>query len=157
MTNDAVDDVAYDREVEVEALTMRLADLIQGLLDEQELTRADLARAMGVSRAHITQTLSGQRNLTLRTVAEALYALGRRLDPTVVPLNSAVDASGSSASGFLAEHPLDQPLNVIDFRSGMEQRWRRLHQGGRVQHEAVTGIPVAEALWLHEGIGALDG
>lgn len=78
----------YDREVEVEALAMQLADLIEKTLQQLDVSRAELARRMGVSKVHITQTLSGQRNLTLRTIAEALYALDHRLDAKVVPLRS---------------------------------------------------------------------
>jgi len=82
-------DVAYDREIEVEALVMRLADVIQETIEAQGLTRAELARLMGVSKPHITQTLSGQRNLTLKTAAEALHALDSRLEVSAVPLAAA--------------------------------------------------------------------
>lgn len=83
----ADEDRNFDRDVEVEALASHLTDLIAQVMDRTNVTRAELARRLGVSRAHITQTLSGERNMTLRTVAEALYELGHRLEARAVPLD----------------------------------------------------------------------
>lgn len=78
----------FDRDVEVETLSLSLTDLISDAMQTAGISRAELARRIGVSPAHVTQTLSGQRNMTLKTVAEALYALGLRLDARAVPLDS---------------------------------------------------------------------
>jgi transcriptional regulator with XRE-family HTH domain len=83
------EDRSFDRDVEVEALASHLTDLIAEVMDRTNVTRAELARRLGVSRAHITQILSGERNMTLRTVAEALYELGHRLEARAIPLEEA--------------------------------------------------------------------
>lgn len=60
-----------------EALIVDAQSLLQDLLDEKGLSRADLARAMGVSRARVTQLFSDEcKNFTLRLWARALFAIG---------------------------------------------------------------------------------
>src|SRR5215831_3414034 len=49
--------------------------VIQALMDAQGVTKADLARRVGKSRAYVTQSLSGQRNMTLNTFAGFADAL----------------------------------------------------------------------------------
>jgi transcriptional regulator with XRE-family HTH domain len=83
----------FDKEVEVEALMVHLADLIAEVMENSGVTRAELARRMGVSPAHITQTLGGQRNMTLKTVAEALYAMGHYLAASAVLLTAGQETS----------------------------------------------------------------
>jgi transcriptional regulator with XRE-family HTH domain len=43
-------------------------------------SRADLARALGWSRARVTQVLSGHENLTVQTIAAVTKALGYTFD-----------------------------------------------------------------------------
>lgn len=50
------------------------------LLHHAGKTRADLARALGWSRARVTQVLSGDGNLTVQTVAAVTKALGFTFD-----------------------------------------------------------------------------
>ena len=49
--------------------------VIQALMDSQGVTKAELARRVGKSRAYVTQSLSGDRNMTLRTFAGFADAL----------------------------------------------------------------------------------
>ena len=63
--------------------------LIQELMNEHGLTRADLAKKLGVSRARLTQMMKPDANPTLRLVARVACALGekvrlRRSDPVSV-------------------------------------------------------------------------
>lgn len=44
-------------------------------MDEKEITRAELARRLGTTRANISQMLAG-RNVTLRSLAAACYVIG---------------------------------------------------------------------------------
>lgn len=48
-------------------------------LDEQGVSRAELARRIGRPKAFVTQVLSGSRNMTLRTVADIAAALGKEV------------------------------------------------------------------------------
>jgi transcriptional regulator with XRE-family HTH domain len=79
-------DPTEDLEVEVEALQFQVADLIAETMAHQRVTKAELARRLGVSGAHVTQMLSGERNMTLKSLAEALYVLDRRVEAEAVPL-----------------------------------------------------------------------
>jgi len=49
--------------------------VIQALMDSQGVTKAELARRVGKSRAYVTQSLSGDRNMTLSTFAGFADAL----------------------------------------------------------------------------------
>jgi len=49
--------------------------VIQALMDAQGVTKADLARRVGKSRAYVTQSLSGDHNMTLSTFAGFADAL----------------------------------------------------------------------------------
>lgn len=50
------------------------------LLHHVGKSRADLARALGWSRARVTQVLSGNENLTVQTIAAVTKALGYTFD-----------------------------------------------------------------------------
>ena len=68
---------------EQEYLLGEVTDTISGLVGDLGLTRAELARRLGLSRGRISQVLSGTENLTLKTLAHLGWALGVRfnLDP----------------------------------------------------------------------------
>jgi transcriptional regulator with XRE-family HTH domain len=74
------------REYEAERLATWAAELIAREMAEQDLTKAELAKRLGKSRAFVTQVLSGQRNLTLRTFADLAWACGHRVVVTAEPL-----------------------------------------------------------------------
>lgn len=57
---------------------------LQTLLEDRGVTRAELSRLLGVSRARITQIFSDDaNNLTLRLLARSFLALGEQ--PVVIP------------------------------------------------------------------------
>ena len=49
-------------------------------MEEQGVTQADLARKMGVSRARVSQILSGSDNLTLKSIVAVAIGLDSRVD-----------------------------------------------------------------------------
>src|SRR6516225_8163005 len=49
--------------------------VIQALMDSQGVTKAELARRIGKSRAYVTQSLGGDHNMTLSTFAGFADAL----------------------------------------------------------------------------------
>lgn len=53
--------------------------LIQRLMNEHGLTRAEVARRAGISKARLTQLLRPEANPTLRTIARIVYAIGERV------------------------------------------------------------------------------
>lgn len=75
-------DEGLDREdLRLDAQEDLIFDVTQEILEVMEdlgANKADLARKLDVSRAHVTQVLSGERNMTLRTLADLAFALDRR-------------------------------------------------------------------------------
>jgi transcriptional regulator with XRE-family HTH domain len=62
-----------------EALIVDVAEEIWAALEEEQLSKADLAARLDKSKAFITQILNGSRNMTLRTLADVATALGRKI------------------------------------------------------------------------------
>jgi transcriptional regulator with XRE-family HTH domain len=49
------------------------------MMEEKGMSRADLARAMGVTRARVSQIFSDEcKNFTVRLLARAVHALGEK-------------------------------------------------------------------------------
>lgn len=64
-----------------EALVVDAQLFLHNLMEEKEMSRADLAKAMGVSRARITQIFSDDcKNFTIRLFARAASALNERVE-----------------------------------------------------------------------------
>lgn len=59
-----------------EAFVLNVTEEIWRVMQEKGLLKADLARLLGSSKAHVTQLLNGSRNMTLYTLAEICVALG---------------------------------------------------------------------------------
>lgn len=66
-----------DRIFAEEAAVVKAQLALHELMEDRGWSRADLARAMNVSRARVTQIFSDEcTNLTVRLLARALFALG---------------------------------------------------------------------------------
>lgn len=71
-----MEDPEYRKLYAIEGLVTDAAELLARLVEQQGINKADLARRLGKSRAWVTQLLSGRANMTIRTFAEVVYALG---------------------------------------------------------------------------------
>ena len=74
------------RAYEQERLSMWVLDDIAETMEKSNITKADLARTLGTSRAYITQLFAGTRNVTLSTLADLAWACGRRASFKFEPL-----------------------------------------------------------------------
>ncbi|WP_188186788.1 helix-turn-helix domain-containing protein [Nonomuraea sp. SYSU D8015] len=81
---------------EVGGLAQEVVDEIAWYMREHKISRSDLAAAMGVSAGRVSQILSGDENLTLRTLAAVVDALGARLEFT---LGDAEDSASALRDG----------------------------------------------------------
>lgn len=64
-----------------EAFVVEVQSLLQTVMNERGYSRADLARALGVSRARVTQIFSDEcKNLTIRLLARAVAVMGDRIE-----------------------------------------------------------------------------
>lgn len=82
-----VEDRNAQRLYEEETLAFEASELVAQLMEEQKISRAELARKIGKSKSHITQLLSGSRNMTLKTFAEILFALNSKAELRAMRLN----------------------------------------------------------------------
>jgi len=60
----------------IEGLIADTAQLICDLLERRKMKRADLARLLNKTPAFVSQLLNGKANMTVRTLAEVVHALG---------------------------------------------------------------------------------
>lgn len=58
-----------------EALILEVSEAIWDALEKLKMSKADLARALGSSKANVTQLLDGSRNMTLRTLSDIAFTL----------------------------------------------------------------------------------
>ena len=79
------------------------------LLHHAGKTRADLARALGWSRARVTQVLSGHENLTVQTIAAVTKALGYTFDAVFRQTGAPAAAQPWDAQATLALDMVDAP------------------------------------------------
>ncbi|MFD7246440.1 helix-turn-helix domain-containing protein [Streptomyces massasporeus] len=63
-------------------LARQASSALAGLLAAKGMTRADLAQAMGISQGRISQILSGDENLTLKSLAVVAHALQSNVEIT---------------------------------------------------------------------------
>lgn len=75
-----VDNPDYDAVFAQERAMVDASELIARALEASGMSRADLARRLGVSRGEITNRLTGERNITVRKLAATLHACGEQLE-----------------------------------------------------------------------------
>ena len=72
----------WDRDPDylVEGVLLAATERICELMDKHGISRAELARRLGKSRAYVTRVLNGQPNMTLKTLTQIAVALGEGID-----------------------------------------------------------------------------
>lgn len=104
------------REYEQERLIVGAFESIADAMESAGLSYADLARQLGCSRSHITQLFSGQRNATLRTIADLAWACRSRAVVSLEPMKN-----GTFIDGPVAVYR-PRVLQVGETAKGTEQR-----------------------------------
>ena len=69
-----------------EWLILQVTLHIEKLMEDAGISKAELARRLGVNRAYITQLLDGQTNMTLKKVADVMLALDSSLVVNTAPV-----------------------------------------------------------------------
>ena len=72
-----------------ERAILAATELIWQTMQEQGISKAQLAKRLGKSRAYVTQLLDGRANMTLRTVVDVFFALGKSVDVCCRPVSQA--------------------------------------------------------------------
>lgn len=76
----------FQRLLRQERLILEATEFVFELMESNDMSKADLARALGKSRSHVSQLLDGSRNMTLRTLADMIGIFGRELSLRVKPI-----------------------------------------------------------------------
>ena len=95
----------YQRLLAQETLILEATERVVALLEDQGVSRQELAERLGKSKGFVSQILCGDRNMTLRTLGDLGYVLGHtfRMTPETlrtagVEPNSADDKSDHGSS-----------------------------------------------------------
>ena len=86
----------------VEGPIVQFTEDVCVLMDKQGVSRAELARRLGTSRAYITKLLGGDANFTLETMTKVAMALGAAVHVHVAPQDAVVRWKDVSASDVAA-------------------------------------------------------
>lgn len=108
----------YDQLLEQETLIADAAELICQVMEDKGINRQDLAARLGKSKGFVSQILTGERNMTLRTLADVLFALGHRFELAVKPL--AAPRTYPQAAGSVSDVTMAMSGHrtvFIDFKS----------------------------------------
>ncbi|UUZ62423.1 helix-turn-helix domain-containing protein [Polaromonas sp. P1-6] len=101
-----------------ELKTVGVAADLALLLHHAGKTRAELARALGWSRARVTQVLSGEGNLTVQTIVAVTKALGYTFDAVFRKVGEPAAAQPWEQQAALQFEMGDEP----DLRSWMSRK-----------------------------------
>jgi transcriptional regulator with XRE-family HTH domain len=69
-----------------ETLKVDTSELIWARMQQAGVSKTELAKRLGCSKAHVTQLLDGRRNMTLQTLQDIALALGCRADVKLVEI-----------------------------------------------------------------------
>jgi transcriptional regulator with XRE-family HTH domain len=72
-----------------EGLKLEFAEEVGRLMEEQNVSRAELARRLGTSPAYVTKILRWTANLTLISMSKIALALGSRVHLSLTPKRAA--------------------------------------------------------------------
>ncbi len=81
-----------------EDLILDMTELLSAAMEDKGITKSELAKRLGKTKGFVTQVLSGNRNLTLRTIADIADALGFRVRVRREPLPRAATFSSAAAT-----------------------------------------------------------
>ena len=77
----------YQQERAIQEVT----DLLCQIMDEQKVSRAELAKRLGRTKGYVTQLLDGRANMTVRTIADVFLSLDCAVHFQDGPLSATVN------------------------------------------------------------------
>lgn len=63
-----------------EDLSRDVIAIMTALMDEEKITRSQIAKSLGTSVANVTQCMRPNANLTLKTITRMLHTMGYKLE-----------------------------------------------------------------------------
>ena len=132
---DFVSDPKRRRIYECEALAFEASELISGLMEDQRVSKTELAGLIGASKSHVTQLLSGSRNMTMHTLADLAFVLGHKIELKPAPLGaiaSWIDVDDQCSRGYFEGW---KRLQSSAYKSSDTQNAGQPKQGELVEEE----------------------
>ncbi len=71
-----------------EQLLFDATELVSRAMEQQGVSKSELARRIGKSKAYVTQVLGGKTNMTLRTLSDLAAAVGYDVELAAINLQS---------------------------------------------------------------------
>jgi transcriptional regulator with XRE-family HTH domain len=96
-----VEDPIHMRLFQQERAIYEVTELIESLMQEQGVSRTELAKRLGKTKGWITQLLDGEANKTIRTVADTFAVLGREYHSSSQPIQISRTTSHTDASSVV--------------------------------------------------------
>lgn len=108
----------YDKEVVRDLVSSQ----IDYLMKKEDVSKAELAKRLGKSRAYITKILQGNANFTLDTLVQIARALGYKFTPMFAPqeiewrpaIHLSAKASATPGETILREDEYTAPISLND-------------------------------------------
>ena len=111
-------DEEYARASRQQELIVDVTEAIYKIMDEKNISKADLAKKAGLSKSRITKLLDVSSNITLRSIADIAHALGVKpkvyIDAKDSYYANTSHVSDWSSASEMSYNPF--PKNVIHFR-----------------------------------------
>lgn len=120
-----------------EELIVEVAEALSKVMEEESMTKTELARRLGKTKGFISQLLGGGRNLTLRTIADVADTLGCHVQVT---LSRRRERERFEGEGF-PQTNVTIPVRLVHSGWHLSSHWRQ------------SVSPVSSAVGL-EGIAA---
>jgi transcriptional regulator with XRE-family HTH domain len=95
LLNQRLSEARSTADYSLERLLLDVNEQICSLMSKQDISRAQLADRLKVSRAWITKLLRGNRNITLKSLVDVAHELGYRADLKLVPREAAYEEEWS--------------------------------------------------------------
>ncbi len=100
-----------------ETLIVDVAENLLEMMEERGVSKADLAKKLGTSKAYVTQLFRGSRNITLRTLSDIALALN--LEPKI-QFESHNPKKDHPLAGETKNSLIDCPNNSDKLRSNIK-------------------------------------
>jgi transcriptional regulator with XRE-family HTH domain len=120
----------YRRLLAQEELILDATETIITLLEERGVSRADLAKRLGKSKGFVSQILSGERNMTLRTLADVGFALDHTFS-----LGASGTANADGLRAMFAAYATKTPMAVQIPAQAVRDRMRAVEENRGDVHE----------------------
>lgn len=95
-------------------------DQVQRAMEAEGISQADLARAMGVSRAYVSKILNEKINLQMETIAKLAVALSRNIELRLIGKNERVAIKSVRGSSKIAQKLKSGPRKILPTKPSLQ-------------------------------------